>query len=338
VKTIAETLGVARSNLAVQAAPERTRHQRGRHPQPEAELVAEIKALISGQPTYGYRRIHALLRRQRREQGGAPINVKRVYRVMKAHGLLLERHTGGGEDRRHDGRVAVDRSDTRWCSDGFEIGCDNGEKVRIAFTLDCCDREAICWVATTAGINGSDIRDLMVESVERRFGLVTKLPKPIEWLSDNGSPYTAAETRKLAREIGLKPCTTPIESPRSNGMAETFVKTLKRDYAPVSPRPDAASVLRQLDSWFEHYNTVHPHKALGYRSPYEFRKYIVKETTENAVGAGRRPHDGTTATQAVGSRPQPPQAVARSASLDASAAVDQPGLFVMPLEAPVEVS
>jgi putative transposase len=35
---------------------------------------------------------------------------------------------------------AVDRPDTRWCSDGLEIGCDNGERVRIAFTLDCCDR------------------------------------------------------------------------------------------------------------------------------------------------------------------------------------------------------
>ena len=59
------------------------------------------------------------------------------------------------------------------------------------------------------------------------------------------------------------PRTTPIESPQSNGMAEAFVKTLKRDYARVNPRPDAASVLRQLDGWFEHYNAVHPHKALG---------------------------------------------------------------------------
>ena len=170
MKRVADTLGVARSNLAVQAAPERIRQRRGRPPQPEAELVAEIKALIAGQPTYGYRRIHALLRRQRRQQGGALVNVKRVYRVMKAHGLLLQRHTGGGEERRHDGRVAVERPDTRWCSDGFEIGCDNGEKVRIAFTLDCCDREAISWVATTGGINSSDIRDLMVESVERLLG------------------------------------------------------------------------------------------------------------------------------------------------------------------------
>jgi transposase InsO family protein len=164
----------------------------------------------------------------------------------------------------------------------------------------------------------------MVESVERRFGLVGKLPQPIEWLSDNGSPYTAGETRALARYIGLVPCTTPIQSPQSNGMAEAFVKTFKRDYARVSAKPDAASVLRQLDAWFEHYNSVHPHKALGYRSPREFRREFVGETTENAVGAVRRPHDGTAATEAGGPRPEPSQAVARSASLDASATVDHP--------------
>jgi putative transposase len=322
VKTVADALGVARSNLAAHART--TTRRRGRRPQPEAELLAEIKHIVAGQPTYGYRRVHALLRRRRRDEGGAAVNVKRVYRVMKTHGLLLQRHTGDGVERRHDGRVAVDRPDTRWCSDGFDIGCDNGERVRIAFTLDCCDREAISWVATTGGIDSGDIRDLMIESVERRFGLVNRLPVPIEWLSDNGSPYTAGETRKLAREIGLVPCTTPIESPQSNGMAEAFVKTFKRDYARVSPRPDAASVLRQLDGWFEHYNTVHPHKALGYRAPREFRRLFLEEMTENAVGAVRRTHECPTSTDAVGSRPKPPEAVARSASLDASAAVDQP--------------
>jgi len=215
---------------------------------------------------------------------------------------------------------------TRWCSDGFEIGCDNGERVRIAFTLDCCDREAISWVATTGGsIEGGDIRDLMIESVERRFGLVNRLATPIEWLSDTGSPYTARETRAFARDIGLVPRTTPIESPQSNGMAEAFVKTIKRDYARVSRRPDAASVLRQLDLWFEHYNTVHPHKALGYRAPREFRKQMVETTTEDAVGAGRRPHGATTSTEAIGSSPSAAHsAETRSVWLDAGAAVDHP--------------
>ena len=214
------------------------------------------------------------------------MNVKLVYRVIKKHGLLLQRHSGDGAERRHDGRVAVDRSDARWCSDGFEIGCDNGESVRIAFTLDCCDREAISWIATNGAIDSGDVRDLMLDSMERRYGPVDRLPSAIEWLSDNGSPYVARETRALAREIGLLPLITPIESPQSNGMAEAFVKTFKRDYAGVNPRPDAVSVLRQLESWFDHYNRVHPHKSLGYRSPREFRaqRRVRKETECSLLG------------------------------------------------------
>jgi transposase InsO family protein len=259
VKTIADALGVARSNLAVQANAAMPARRRGRPAKPEAELLAEIKQIIVGQPSYGYRRVHALVRRRRREEGGAAVNVKRVYRIRKAYGLLLERRTGTGGERQHDGRVAVDRPDTRWCSDGFEIGCENGERVRIAFTLDCCDREAISWVATTGGIDSGDIRDLMIDSVERRFGLEDRLPMPIEWLSDNGSPYTARETRRLGREIGLRPCTTPIESPQSNGMAETFVKTLKRDYAGsahVPTRPACyVSSTAGSSTTMPHYNT-----------------------------------------------------------------------------------
>ncbi|MDT1000412.1 IS3 family transposase, partial [Pseudomonas aeruginosa] len=76
-------------------------------------------------------------------------NPKRIYRIMKLHGLLLQRHSGRGAERRHDGCIAVATSNTRWCSDGLEIGCDNGEKVRIAFALDCCDQEAMSYVATT---------------------------------------------------------------------------------------------------------------------------------------------------------------------------------------------
>jgi putative transposase len=91
---------------------------------------------------------------------------------MKAHRLLLDRHTGGVE-RRHDGRIAVDERNRRWCFDGFEIGCDNGDKVRVAFALDCCDREAMSFLATTSGVEGEEVRDLMVAAVGHRFGRVT---------------------------------------------------------------------------------------------------------------------------------------------------------------------
>ena len=53
-------------------------------------------------------------------------------------------------------------------------------------------------------------------------------------------------------------------------MAEAFVRTLKRDYVRVNPRPDAQTVIAQLTAWLDYYNEVHQHRALGYRSPREF--------------------------------------------------------------------
>jgi putative transposase len=114
------------------------------------------------------------------------------------------------------------------------------------------------------------VRDLIITAVESRFGRVNRLPETIEWLSDNGSGYIAHQTRAMARDIGLEPRTTPVRSPQSNGMAEAFVKTIKRDYIRVSPLPDARTVMERLPLWIEHYNSLHPHKALGYRSPREF--------------------------------------------------------------------
>jgi hypothetical protein len=105
-------------------------------------------------------------------------------------------------------------------------------------------------------------------------------------------------------------------------LAEAFVKTIERDYARAAIRTDAASVLHQLDAWFEHYNTVHPHKALDYRAPREFRKQMV-EKAENTVGAGRRPNQSTMSAEAIGSSPSAARsAETRSGWLDASAAVD----------------
>lgn len=280
MSAVANALGVSRQHLS-SARRKAAARRRGRPPLPEEELVARIQALIADLPTYGYRRIHALLRRQARNGGPSAPNAKRVYRVMKVHGLLLQRHSGKADERRHDGRVAVDTRNTRWCSDGFEIGCDNGEKVRVAFSLDCCDREAMGFVATTAGISAEDVRDLMTATVEHRFGRVNRLPATIEWLTDNGSCYTARETRRFAREINLRPRTTPIESPQSNGMAEAFVRTMKRDYVRVAEKPNARAVINQLPSWFQHYNTVHPHRALGYLAP---REYIAQSTSEELSG------------------------------------------------------
>jgi transposase InsO family protein len=53
-------------------------------------------------------------------------------------------------------------------------------------------------------------------------------------------------------------------------MAEAFVKTFKRDYVRCNPRPDAATVLANINSWFEDFNDNAPHKALRMLFPREF--------------------------------------------------------------------
>ena len=75
MKAVADALGVARSSLEPKPAPGR---RRGRPPLPEAELLERIKAVIAELPTYGYRRVHAILRRRAEEDGKPPPNHKRV--------------------------------------------------------------------------------------------------------------------------------------------------------------------------------------------------------------------------------------------------------------------
>ena len=194
---------------------------------------------------------------------------------MRANHLLLQKYTGRPV-RAHTGDIITLASNMRWCSDMFEILCWNGQKVRIAFAMDCCDREIMGHIATTGGITGDMVRDLMASSMEYRFGKADSLPHPIEWLSDNGSAYTANETTSFARLMGFIPCTTPYYSPESNGMAESFVKTFKRDCVCMRDLPDAKSVMEQAPLWFEDYNENHPHKGLNMLSPREFRRKDIK--------------------------------------------------------------
>src|SRR3954449_1007593 len=121
-------------------------------------------------------------RRERDKAGEPPVNHKRVFRIMRRNSMLLARHTGSRNGRVHDGKVIVMRSNLRWCSDGFEISCWNGDLIRIAFIIDAHDREIIAWHAVVgSGISGSMVRDMMLEAVESRFGAL-QAPAPIEWL------------------------------------------------------------------------------------------------------------------------------------------------------------
>ncbi|MES3141353.1 IS3 family transposase [Escherichia coli] len=271
VSFVSRCLRVSRAQLHVilRRADDWKDGRRSRHTD-DTDVLRRIHHVIGELPTYGYRRVWALLRRQTELDGMPAINAKRIYRIMRQNALLLERKTAVPPSKRaHTGRVAVKESNQRWCSDGFEFRCDNGEKLRVTFALDCCDREALHWAVTTGGFDSETVQDVMLGAVERRFG--SELPaSPVEWLTDNGSCYRANETRQFARMLGLEPKNTAVRSPESNGIAESFVKTIKRDYISIMPKPDGLTAAKNLAEAFEHYNEWHPHSALGYRSPREY--------------------------------------------------------------------
>lgn len=229
-------------------------------------VAAQIRTIIRTRSSYGARRVRALVNRA----FGTGYNVKRIQRVMALNGWTLPPRTRRRTGRAHTGVVQRPASNERWCSDALEIACWNGEIVQLGFALDCHDRECLAHVAAARALRGADIQLLMRDAVLRRFD--TAAPYPIQWLSDNGSIYTALDTVITAERLHLVPITTPAASPQSNGMSEAFVNTLRRDYIVGADLATAAAVLEQIPAWIADYNAVAPHSALGYQSPLQYRQ------------------------------------------------------------------
>jgi len=236
-------------------------------------ILEEIRNVIAVRASYGYRRITTMVNRKRANENLAKLNRKRIQRIMQMNGLSLPQ-TMPEQKREHTGKVMTLFPNLRWCSDGLEIRCFNGDKVFVAFALDCCDREAFAYVARSEPLLADDIEELMLRAVEKRFGESLRCPREIQFLTDRGAIYRAKSVQALSKHLNLKCCYTRAYSPESNGMAEAFVKTLKRDYVYQADCDCAETVLKLLPEWFADYNHVAPHSALGMRSPVEYKESV----------------------------------------------------------------
>jgi transposase InsO family protein len=119
------------------------RRQSGRRwPVRRLDVEAAISELVGASPaSYGYRRIHALLKRQ-----GLVCGPKTVWRIMRRRGWLatgrLQRARSG---QRHEGHVRVAEPNRRWASDITGIRAWDGQKGRLAIMIDCADRMVLAW-------------------------------------------------------------------------------------------------------------------------------------------------------------------------------------------------
>lgn len=164
--------------------------------------------MVKDQATYTYRHVPARLKID-----GSQINRKRVYKAIREKDWQPFRQGQKPLDtRKHEGTVTVTESYKLWFSGGLNLSCDKGKRVRVAFALDCGDRKIISWVASARGIDAGLVLTLLIQAVVKRFGLNGKPPKTIQWLTDNGSCYKAAE-KKLCRGTWLKACDDTSHKP-----------------------------------------------------------------------------------------------------------------------------
>jgi hypothetical protein len=135
MKAVTDALGIARSNVAARI--------KGQHPRRgpqnrdgDAELSADIRRFVDARPTYGYRRIAALINRERRSGGLSGVNSKRIYRLMQKQGLLLSwRLTpAGGSPGNTRGRW---RRSNRICAGGRTAWSLPAEAARSCVSPSC---------------------------------------------------------------------------------------------------------------------------------------------------------------------------------------------------------
>ena len=234
------------------------------------ELKNAVFEITKKKATYGVPRVLAILKRDY----GIHETKYLVHRFMKEEGLLIKKNRTRGSNRPHTGIISVKDSNTRWASDITSIKCWNGQKLRVAIVIDCCDRSIISWKAG-AHMQACDIELMVQEALFNRFGENLPEKDKLEFLHDNGPEYIEKGLKKQLAEWNMKDCNTPTYSPQSNGICESFNGTFKRDYVYENCLDTPEIVLGKLQEWFEDYNSYAPHSALNMETPKEFYNFNI---------------------------------------------------------------
>lgn len=81
-------------------------------------------------------------------------------------------------------------------------------------------------------------------------------------MTDNGRCYTSHLFRGLLQRLHIRHVRTQIYTPRTNGKAERFIRTLSEEWAHIRPYASSAYRRRALKPWLRRYNYQRPHGSL----------------------------------------------------------------------------
>ena len=257
IKTLCEVLGLPRSSAYYQPRPAEDR-----------PLRASLMELAGQWPTYGYRRLTAMLKRQ-----GRPINTKHVRRLM--HELGIVGRAPVRRPRTTDSNHAfprfpnlvegleVERPDQVWVADITYVRLKE-DFVYLAVLMDVFTRVIRGWHLGT----GLD-QELTLAAL--RLGLEHSRPEIHH--SDQGVQYAATAYVALLQAAGAAISMANVGVPEENGYAERLMRTIKEEEVALTEYQDLADARSQLGRFLDDvYNTKRIHSSLGYLTPAEFEQ------------------------------------------------------------------
>lgn len=260
-RRVCSVLAVSRSV----ARDREERNKRRRLPVDEV-LAARIARLIAEFPTYGYRRLWAILRNRE----GVRVNRKAVYRVLVRKRWLVTQRLVTPRPRVQARRSRTDQSNQRWALDVTHVDCGADGWGHLAAVIDCHDREIVGWEFSLRGRAKEAERALESACIER-FGTLRPEGKTPVVRSDNGLVFQSRRFRAACRDYRLRQEFIRPYTPEQNGMIERFFRSLKEECVWMRPFRSFREAQREIGRWIAWYNEGRPHQALGYLSPRRFR-------------------------------------------------------------------
>jgi putative transposase len=253
---------VSRSALRYQAPPRPP-------PQVDEVLAKRIEVLIQQHPTFGYRRIWAMLRRD-----GVHVNRKTVYRVLKLKRWFVHQRRVTPRPRVRGRRSRARRSDERWAVDVTHVRCGSDGWAHLVAVIDCHDREIVGFEFALRG-RAQEAERALEEACIRRFGCLRAPDSGPVVRSDNGLVFQSKRFRAACRDYRLRQEFITPYTPEQNGMIERFFRSLKEECVWQHNFADFAEARRVITDWLSWYNEDRPHQSLRYLSPKEYRDRYV---------------------------------------------------------------
>jgi putative transposase len=229
-------------------------------------LAARLQRLIAQHPTFGYRRLWALLRFHE----GLPINRKAVYRVLVVKGWFVHQRCTTPRPRVQGRRSRARRSNERWAMDVTHIDCGADGWAHLAAVIDCHDRELVGYEFARRGRAKEAERALEAACIDR-FGTLRPDGDTPLLRSDNGLIFQSRRFRAACKDYRLRQEFITPYTPEQNGMIERFFRSLKEECVWQHSFPSFAEARRAVRRWIGWYNDARPHQALGYLSPRQYR-------------------------------------------------------------------